>query len=516
MMRTNILTKFKIKMEISVKYLFLLRVLIAGLGLILDGTVRAQTFRNLHNFSGSDGYAPQSGVILSGNTLYGTTLSGGSLGEGTVYAVKTDGTGFITLYDFDLGSSDGANPRGGVILSGDTLYGTTANGYDGGAGAVFSVDTDGTNFTTLQDFDTSSIGFGAYAGLVLSGDTLYGTTEVGSSDSGDGFNSGTVFSVNTNGMGFKTLHIFSAATSSGLPHNYQTNSDGAAPEGALVLSGNTLYGTTEGGGTSGSGTVFRIDIDGSSFTNLHSFTACSGPSGPNPTNSDGYELYCGLVLSGNTLYGTTYFGGSGGRGTVFAVNTDGTDFTILHSFTALSDGNSGTNGDGAEPFNGLILSGNTMYGTANYGGIWGEGTVYALNIDGAGFTNLYNFTTTTSTGPPYYYGTNSDGVEPCGRLILSGITLYGTTENGGTLGFGTVFSLSFAPQLTVFPTGSSLILTWPTNKFGFDYSGFTLQSATQLLPAAWNTVSSAPVVINGQFIVTNLLSGTQQFYRLRQ
>ena len=80
------------------------------------------------------------------------------------------------------------------------------------------------------------------------------------------------------------------------------------------------------------------------------------------TNSDGANPYAGLILSGNTLYGTACGGGSSGNGTVFAVNTDGTGFTNLHSFTHLVL--PGTNSDGANPYAGLILSGNTLYGTA--------------------------------------------------------------------------------------------------------------------------------------------------------
>src|SRR5258705_479661 len=70
----------------------------------------------------------------------------------------------------------------------------------------------------------------------------------------------------------------------------------------------------------------------------------------------------GLILSGNTLFGTARLGGSSNGGTVFAVNTDGTDFTILHRFTIPAfDSSSGnyTNTDGAQPKSGLVLSGNT-------------------------------------------------------------------------------------------------------------------------------------------------------------
>jgi formylglycine-generating enzyme required for sulfatase activity len=86
------------------------------------------------------------------------------------------------------------------------------------------------------------------------------------------------------------------------------------------------------------------------------------------------------------------------------------------------------------------------------------------------------------------------------------------------LGNGTVFSLSFAPpQLTIIPSGAKAILTWPTNVAGFDYTGYTLQSTTNLVsPVVWTTVSPGPVVVNGQNTVTNPISGAQQFYRLFQ
>src|SRR5205823_605761 len=175
------------------------------------------------------------------------------------------------------------------------------------------------------------------------------------------------------------------------------------------LSGNTLYGTTQNGGSSNRGTVFALTTDGTGFTNLHSFTG-----------SDGAYPQAGLILSNNTLYGTAPYGGSSANGTVFAVHTDGTGFTNLHSFTHGAYGNG--------PYAGLILSGNTLYGTAVGDGSSGNGTVFAVNTDGTGFTNLHSF---TAVSGPYPY-TNSDGAYPRAGLILSGSTLYGTAAEGGS------------------------------------------------------------------------------------
>ncbi len=510
-------------MKTNLKNLLLLPALIALLKLLPAGHLTAQTFTALHSFAplvpaltnasgvfytNQDGANPQAGLIINtpGNTLYGTASGGGSGANGAVFSVNTDGTGFTNLHSFSAitdyyfyTNSDGANPAAGVILSGNILYGTANGGGSAKFGTVFALNTDGTGFTNLHNFNLSE-GAGLN-GLILSGSTLYGTA---AAEGGPG--PGTVFALNTDGTGFTNLYRFTARSGS---YPDLTNSDGAYPYAALILKNNTLYGTASSGGRWGNGAVFRLNTDGTGFTNLHNFTAI--PSYPDPsTNSDGARTYSALVLSGNTLYGTAIYGGHSGNGTVFAVNTDGTGFTNLHSFTAV-DQSSGTNSDGANPWVGLVLMRNTLYGTTQSGGSLGLGTVFALNTDGTGFTTLYNFAAFDQT-----YGTNSDGAAPNG-LILLGNTLYGTASSGGSPGNGTVFSLSFRPQLTITRSGPNVILTWPTNVAGFDYRGYGLQSTTNLLsPAFWSTNSPAPAIVNGQNAVTNPISGAQQFYRLTQ
>src|SRR5204863_229097 len=125
------------------------------------------------------------------------------------------------------------------------------------------------------------------------------------------------------------------------------------------------------------------------FTTLNSFTATSGPY-PS-TITDGDLPIAGLVVLGNTLYGTATYGGSSDNGTVFKVNTDGAGFTNLHSFTGDSGYPAYTNNDGAYPYASLILSSNILYGTASSGGGSRGGTLFSLNTDGTGFTNLHNF-----------------------------------------------------------------------------------------------------------------------------
>lgn len=448
-------------MKSPVKYSFFLPALIAGLNLMLPDHVLAQSFATLYNFSAianstnGDGAEPVAGLILAGNTLYGTAAAGGSAGNGTVFAINTNGTGFASLHDFAGSPGDGDGPAAGLILAGGTLYGTANQGGSTGNGAVFEVNTNGLDFAT---FNFSGGSDGAYpdAGLVLSGGTLYGTASQG----GGPGNDGTVFAISTNGgTGFITVHTFTEPSAS-VP---ATNSDGAFPNAGLILSGNTLYGTASAGGGAGSGTVFKVNTDGSGFTTLHSFTATSG-SDPYPTNSDGASPQAGLVLSGNTLYGTAAVGGGSGRGVVFAINTDGTGFTNLHAFSAVSDG--------ANPYAGLVWSGGTLYGTAVSGGSSDHGTVFAVNTDGSDFTNLHSFTA-------FSHSTNSDGASPYAGLVLSANLLYGTASAGGGSGSGTVFSLALIP-----PVVTQLVYT--TNNGAITITGYTGTNSAVTIPGSIN------------------------------
>jgi uncharacterized repeat protein (TIGR03803 family) len=209
-----------------------------------------------------------------------------------------------------------------------------------------------------------------------------------------------------------------------------------------------------------------------------------------------------LTLSGNTLYGTTETGGTSGIGTVFSIKTDGSGFKVLHSFT-------GTSGEGANPRAPLSLEDNTLYGTTYAAGSSGNGTVFAIRMDGTGFTTLHEFSSTPSNSPFI----NNDGALPlCGVVLTNGI-LYGATWYGGSAGFGTVFSLTLeataSPKLTVGFTGQDILLSWPTNA-----TGVTLQSTIDLASRAWTAVPGTPAVVDGLNVVTNKPSGAQLFYRL--
>ena len=445
------------------------------------------SFTALSNSTNSDGANPYCAFAHSGNMLYGSTFNGGTGSNGVVFAINTDGTHFTNLYTFTAKSgifrtnSDGAQCIGGVTLSGNTLYGTTGSGGSVGRGTIFAVNIDGSSFTNLHNFNGNADGSATIAGLVISGNSLYGDCQSGGSN---GF--GMVFSLNLNTLAYTNLHSF-ATTLNG------TNADGGQPLARMIISGNTLFGTTISGGLGGKGSVFRINTDGSAFTNLHSFSALVSS-----TNSDGAQPFGGLALSGNSLYGVTPYGGTYSNGVLFRMNMDGSSFTNLHNFSMR---NNFTNYDGAGPYGALFPSGTTLYGTTLAGGSYSNGTVFVVNTDGTGFRTLYNFTGLINN-------TNADGEAPVSG-ILSSNTVFGLARYGGSGGSGTVFSLFVPPSLAISLSGTNVILAWPTNA-----DGFTLQSTPALAPTNWNNILLAPANLNGQNVVTNPVSGGQMFYRL--
>jgi len=448
-------------------------------------SAKAQTFTLLHHFVvPADGAYPDSALILSNNVFYGVAGSGGT-GNGIVFRMNSDGSGFTNLYTFSTSTNGGGvGPSGALVLSGNTLYGaTTRGGGPSNGGTIFRINTDGTAFTNLHSFVFTN-GLNPAGSLILLGNTLYGTTASGGVDFA---NLGTVIAINTDGTGYTNLHVFTSL-----------GTDGGASYSGLVASGGTLYGTTIGGGASGYGVVFSINTDGSGYTTLHSFR---GPGGT-PQTEDIYP-YSTLVISGNMLYGTAYQGGDAGMGLVFSLTTDGLTYTKLHDFTDAS-ASPFTNLDGALPYAGLVLSGDTLYGTTIHGGTSGYGVLYAVKTDGTAFTNLHSLAI-------------GDGVNPKGSMVFANNNLYGTTFTGDSSNpYGSIFQLSLStitlPKLHIALSGANVLLTWSNNA-----PGFTLESTTNLAaPVFWNTNTSSPTVINGNYTVTNLPAQAQEFFRLIQ
>jgi uncharacterized repeat protein (TIGR03803 family) len=374
-------------------------------GVLAPQSAQAQTETVLYSFKNrADGIYPSAGLIrdAAGN-LYGTTYYGGAFGAGTVFKLSKHGK--TILYSFH-GKADGALPSAGLLRDVlGNLYSTTQLGGDLtcdkglGCGTVFKLSAAGKE-TVLHSFaDSTTDGGYPVAGLIRDAEgNFYGTTPLGGTS-----NVGTVFKLDTTG---KETVLYSF-TGSG--------PDGASPNAGVIrdAAGN-LYGTTVGGGPQNAGTVFKLDAAGNE-TVLYTFTGGNG-------GTDGKYPIGGLVrdAAGN-LYGTTEIGGIVNGGTIFKVDQTGTE-TVLYRFS--------TFGDACCPQSTMIrdAAGN-LYGAAG-GGTSGAGTVFKYDTAG-NETVLHTFGET-----------QRDGQNPLGGLALDAAGhIYGTTQQGGASGWGTVFEI---------------------------------------------------------------------------
>ncbi len=360
----------------------------------------------------SGGLEPKAALIDANGALYGTTFAGGSTvcvgGCGTVFTITPSGKEKL-LYRFKSGS-DGANPSASLFAVKGLLYGTTEYGgipsYGGcNAGTVFRLSTGGVEKVLYRFYgyychdNVYKDGANPVASLIDVSGKLYGTTYSG----GSGEYDGTAFEIGTSGTE-KVLYSFGGYT------------DGANPTANLINVKGSLYGTTvygAGGVSAGYGTVFKTSTTGTEQV-LHIF-------GPEPYGASGCFPEAALINVKGTLYGTAANCGAHASGTAFSISTAGV-FVILHDF--------GSGSDGSGPFAPLLNVRGKLYGTTGGGGAYGKGTVFSLSLNGNREKVLHSF------------GNGFDGATPLAGLIEVNGTLYGTTSAGGLYGNGTVFALT--------------------------------------------------------------------------
>ncbi len=367
---------------------------------VISVTAPGITMFTLWSFTdGTSGEFPYSPLAQGkDNNFYGTTIEGGTYGDGTVFKYTTNGT-LTTLLSFN--GNNGAIPYGGLFLGKDNyFYGTAFGGGTYGDGTTFRITTAGA-FTSLATLNGIN---GSYpvAGLVQGSDgNFYGTTYEGGA-----YGFGTVFRMTTGGT-LTTLAAFNS-------------NDGGYPSPVLVQGNDgNFYGTTENGGTNGGwGTVFQMTPSGK-LTSLYSFS----------DGNDGAIPVAGLVqATDGNFYGTTYEGGAYQSGTVFKITPSGS-LTTLYAFTGGSDG--------AAPWGGLVqASDGNLYGTTQSGGTYGFGTVFRIAPNGS-LTNIVQFESYNGANPSAALMQGSDG------------NLYGTTQNGGSLGVGTIFRITTSGPLQI-------------------------------------------------------------------
>jgi len=288
-----------------------------------------------------------------------------------------------------------------------------------GCGTVFSLNENTDTETVLYSFcamQNCADGEGPPANLIYVQGTFYGTTQDGGASDW-----GTVFALDRSTGAETVLYSFCS----------QRNClDGLIPDAALInvnsFVNGLLYGTTEVGGNGtlcqpacSGGTVFSLDASTGAEKVVYSF--CS-----QKDCADGESPFAGLVNVNGILYGTTGYGGAENYGTVFAINPDTGAERVLFSFCSQNDTGA------SSPVGGLIDAGGTLYGTTSGSGCrgGGDGTVFSIDPETGAETVIYSFAGGT------------DGQNPGARLIDVSGTLYGTTEYGGAYGSGTLFALT--------------------------------------------------------------------------
>lgn len=350
----------------------------------------------------NNGFRPAGGLIKgSDGKLYGTTDIGGADGNGIIFSINQDGTGYTKLHE--LNDTEGYNPHGRLLEAGDgKLYGVCQLGGSNNSGCIYSLNKNGTGFALVYVFSPIT-GHSPCGSLVEDNQgILYGATEFG----GSGY--GVLFKVNKDGTGYTILKTFN----NNIPELVR-------PANGIIISDNYLYGVCQFGGARNIGGVFRIKKDGSAYQVLYEFT---GADGSNPTASP--------IIAGNgKLYGTTDFGGNNQDGTVFRIDTTGSNFTVLKHFSSTIDGRN--------PTGGLIqASDGLIYGTtfSNFFPPDFGGTLYKMNLDGSGFAVLLTF------------NASSEGFGPGALMDINGNVVL------------PVELIGFMAK----KTGNSVLLTWKT------------------------------------------------------
>jgi uncharacterized repeat protein (TIGR03803 family) len=389
--------------------------------ILFAGASQGSTYQRLYNFTGgADGGNPATRLTFdSAGNAYGTTAAGGDYDFGTVFMLTPSGQQQV-LYSF-TGGFDGLDPHGGVTMdSAGNLYGTAVAGGGGfcagdGCGVIFELTPSNGNWNelTLYSFQGGDDGFGPGSGLVFdSGGNLFGTVPDGGASS-----AGVVFELSPTQQGwvYKVIHTFTGGK------------DGAVGSlGSLAFDAvGNIYGVTELGGAYGAGTAYKLSPTGHGgwkFALLHVFQG--SPDGANP--------YGGLIVDGRgNLYGTTYYGGQAGMGSVFEL-TPGPNGTWQENLLYHFQG--GT--DGSLPTTTLLFDSKfRLYGTTSTGGrpSCDCGTAFRFTLKGGSWNEkiLHRF------------GRSHDGSYPNYGLTLDqGGALYGTTPFGGTGGQGTVFQIA--------------------------------------------------------------------------
>lgn len=218
-----------------------------GYGTVYE--IKDETFSVLYDFCAAsgceDGSIPFSGLVRdSAGDLYGTTIDGGAAGQGTVFKLTPSGIETV-LHSFPESPSDGISPEGNLKQdSKGNLYGVTQQGDSGNGGVLYEQPENGAEETILYDFCTAGCAASAPVGPVQidKSGNFYG--------SGSGFDK--------QGNGTPVIWEVNSARQETVLYTFpyvENNTVG----GLIIDSEGNLYGTADGG-TTGSGSVFKLTL----------------------------------------------------------------------------------------------------------------------------------------------------------------------------------------------------------------------------------------------------------------
>ena len=374
--------------------LVLFLALFSVLGMLPLQTAHAQTFTVLHAFSGGlDGGGPYTGAVDAAGNFYGTA-GGGIHRSGVVFKLSEKNGAWVlsTLYNF-TGSGDGEGPQSGVVFGPDgALYGTTVSGGSTGNGIVFKLQPSATichsilcpwNETVLHNFAGGTDGADPSSGLGLASDgNFYGTTQQG----GAGMYCGQPGC----GVVYRLAPANGGGWTESIVYAFNGGADGENPAGGVVMNaGGDFFGTCDNNCPL-HGSVYELTPNGSGYSKSWLYRFTDGSDGEQPN---------GLIIdSSGNLYGTTSFGGAGGGGVVFDLLPQGNNWVFGVLYPLL---NRNPNDYGPLATLTMDAAGN-LYGTSFSGGQYGAGSVFKLTRSGGGwnYSSLHDFTGGNDGGGP--------------------------------------------------------------------------------------------------------------------
>jgi uncharacterized repeat protein (TIGR03803 family) len=404
---------------------------------LINNTAYSQ-FHRLHEFA-NDGKTmfPVNYLSTDGVWLYGVTSQGGSNDLGALFKVRTDGSDFTIIMDFD--SVNNFSLERSLTIYNNSIYGTSRVGGTSNLGYVFKVNTDGTGFTHLIDFEQNGKAIEPRSSLIVVNDFLYGVADGGQN------HCGVIYRLNPDGSVYDVVYNFSGDLQGGY-----------LPRGELSYQDGFLYGVNFSGGKNNIGTIFKVKTDGTQYSDIYNYSNSSVGSANN------------IILGAdNILYGTTYTVGSN-YACLFKINTDGINYTKLWDFNIV---------DGYSPEGDLRFHNNAVFGECYSGAANDLGCLFEFNTTDSVYSKLKEFYTYSEwnwsfalTDNSIYYGSSESDKCSTGTIVkvpvnggdvtvvynfntcplterhpdnifFHGSKIYGHT-GGGDRGFGTIFSMN--------------------------------------------------------------------------